>query len=259
MSDSALNVTWQGPVCRAQINRPAANNTISSALVAELRHVLTTCSDEMRDPQINLLVLEGLPDVFCLGADFDELSRHPADSVDAGFDSEPLYDLWLGLAAGPFISISLVRGKVNAGGVGFVAASDIVIADDNAVFSLSELLFGLLPACVLPFLVRRIGFQKANYLTLMTRPFSAAEARDCGLVDVIGPDSEALLRKHLLRLRCLSRTGISRYKRFMNTLDTGVREKKQIALAANREVFSDPDNLTAVARYVKEGKFPWEL
>nr|WP_269820011.1 enoyl-CoA hydratase-related protein [Bacillus velezensis] len=42
-------------------------------------------------------------------------------------------------------------GVANAGGIGFVAASDIVIADDTAVFSLSELLFGLFPAMVLPF------------------------------------------------------------------------------------------------------------
>jgi polyketide biosynthesis enoyl-CoA hydratase PksH len=116
----------------------------------------------------------------------------------------------------------------------------VVIADHTPQFSLSELLFGVLPACVLP---RRVGFQKANYLALMTGPFSAAEARDCGLVDAIDEDSEALLRKHLLRLRCLSRSGISRYKRFMSRLDTRVFDRKQTALAANRE--SSPTGKTS--------------
>jgi len=62
--------------------------------------------------------------------------------------------LWLRLATVRTVTISHVRGKANAGGIGFVAASDIVLADETAQFSLSELLFGLYPACVLPFLIR---------------------------------------------------------------------------------------------------------
>jgi polyketide biosynthesis enoyl-CoA hydratase PksH len=258
MNHVALRVSYQDYVCRAQIHRPGANNTINGELVAELGHVLGVCGDDTRKPAIKVLVLEGLPDVFCSGGDFAELRGPSSGGEDVGLAPEPLYDLWLGLTTGPFVSISVVRGKVNAGGVGFVAASDVVIADNTAQFSLSELLFGVLPACVLPFLVRRVGFQKANFLALMTRPFSAEEARDCGLVDVLGEDAEALLRKHLLRLRCLSRGGISRYKHFMSRLDTSVFDRKQTALAANREAFRDPENLAGISRYLAEGKFPWE-
>ncbi len=64
---------------------------------------------------------------------------------------ERLYDLWLRLATGPFITISHVRGRVNAGGIGFVATSDIVLAERSAQFSLSELLFGVFPARYFPF------------------------------------------------------------------------------------------------------------
>lgn len=257
MSHGALKVTYQDSICRAQIHRPEANNTINGELVEELQQVLTVCRDDSRKPVVKVLVLEGLPDVFCFGADFAELSG-AAIGEDVGLDAEPLYDLWLGLATGPFVFISVVRGKVNAGGIGFVAAADVVIAENTAQFSLSELLFGLLPACVMPFLVRRVGFQKANYLALMTRPFSAEEARDCGLVDVIDDDADAIVRKHLLRLRCLSRNGIARYKRFMSRLDTSVFDRKAAAVAANREAFSDRDNLEGISRYLAEGKFPWE-
>jgi polyketide biosynthesis enoyl-CoA hydratase PksH len=169
-----------------------------------------------------------------------------------------MYDLWLRMANGPYVTISHVRGQANAGGVGFVAASDIVLADETAQFSLSELLFGLYPACVLPFLIRRIGFQKAHYLTLMTQPISAEQAFEWGLVDAVEPQSEALLRRHLQRLRRLSKTAIRRYKSYMSRISMPLQNLKSTAVAGNREVFSDAANLQAITRYVERGVFPWE-
>jgi len=139
-----------------------------------------------------------------------------------------------------------------------VAACDIVLADESAVFSLSELLFGLMPACVLPFLIRRVGFQRAHYMTLMTQPFSVQQAETWGLVDAWEAKSENLLRRHLLRLRRLSKTGIERYKRYMNVLDDSLHSQKADALAANLEVFSDSENLSKISRFVQDGTFPWE-
>jgi polyketide biosynthesis enoyl-CoA hydratase PksH len=162
------------------------------------------------------------------------------------------------MATGPYTTISHVRGRVNAGGVGFVAASDIVLADERAQFSLSELLFGLYPACVLPFLIRRIGFQKAHYLTLMTQPISAKQACEWGLVDACEPLSEALLRSHLQRLRRLSKVAIRRYKSYVSRISAPLQELKSLAVAANLEIFSDTGNLQAITRYVEHGVFPWE-
>ena len=147
-----------------------------------------------------------------------------------------------------------VRGKANAGGVGFVVASDIVLADQTAQFSLSELLFGLFPALVLPFLIRRIGFQKAHCLTLMIQPISVEQAYAWGLVDACDVQSESLLRKHLLRLRRLSKMGIIRYKRYMSRLYDWLLQSKSLAVAANREVFSDPRNLEWIFRYAETGQ-----
>ncbi|HJY84397.1 MAG TPA: enoyl-CoA hydratase/isomerase, partial [Candidatus Binatia bacterium] len=156
------------------------------------------------------------------------------------------------------VTISHVRGKANAGGVGFVAASDIVLADESAQFSLSELLFGLYPACVLPFLIRRIGFQKAHYFTLSTQPISARQACEWGLVDACEAQSDVLLRRHLQRLRRLSKTAIRRYKTYINHISVPLQDFRSPAIAANREVFSDTLNLQAIARYVEHGVFPWE-
>ena len=247
-----IKVQFQESICFLQIDRPEANNTINGQLVAECNNVLSACEES-----VTVVVLSGSPEVFCFGADFKAIARtsnkaHEQDSPG------PLYDLWLRLATGPYVTISQVRGKANAGGIGFVAASDIVLADENAQFSLSELLFGLYPACVLPFLIRRIGFQKAHYFTLMTQPISAKQACEWGLVDAFEPVSETLLRRHLLRLRRLSKTAIRRYKTYMSRISVPLQDMKSPAVAANREIFSDPGNLEAITRYIEQGIFPWE-
>lgn len=250
-SYETLRVAIQGPVCTIQLYRPEKNNTINARLIAEMHQAL----DEAASEQRTIIVIEGLPEYFCFGADFTAVGRQD-EAVEQ--DPERLYALWTKLSAGPFITVANVRGKVNAGGMGFVAASDIAIADASARFSLSELLFGLIPASLMPFLVRRIGFQKAHYLSIMTQPITAAQALGFGLVDAYEAQSDGLLRKHLLPLRRLSRRTIVQYKAFMAEVGRLTSDAKSIALATNRQVFSDPDNIAAIERYVKSGVFPWE-
>lgn len=254
MSYQTLDVSFRDGICTARIDRGDPSNTLSAQLIAELGEVVAICEAADRAPPITVLILEGRPESFCTGADFDAMV---ADG-QAPWDPALLYDLWIRLATGPFVSISVVRGRVNAGGMGFIAASDLVLADSTARFSLSELLFGLFPACVLPFLVRKIGFQKAHYLTLTTRPIEPAEARAWGLVDAVEDRMEPLLRKHLVRLQRLSKPALARYKSYMAELSGLLEAGKPRALAANAEMFSDPENQRNIRRYVEEAKFPWE-
>jgi len=253
MSYETIKVQFQESICFLQIDRPEAKNTICGRLVAECNDVLSACEESA-----TVVVLSGSPEVFCFGVDFNAIAGTASKAAEPDDGPEPLYDLWLRLATGPYVTISHVRGKANAGGVGFVAASDIVLADETAQFSLSELLFGLYPACVLPFLIRRVGFQKAHYLTLMTQPISAKQACEIGLVDACEPVSEALLRRHLQRLRRLSKFAVRRYKAYVSHIGVPLQNLKSPAVAANRELFSDTANLQAIRRYIEHGVFPWE-
>jgi polyketide biosynthesis enoyl-CoA hydratase PksH len=252
-SFETIEVRFEDSVCYLQFNRPASSNAISAQLVAECSEVIAACEE-----MASIVVLSGLPEVFCMGADFNEITKG-CDPAYAAYEGPgPMYDLWLKLATGPFVVISFVRGKANAGGLGFIAASDIVLADETAQLSLSELLFGLYPACVLPFLIRRIGFQKAHFLTLSTQAISTRQAFECGLIDAFEVQGEPLLRRHVMRLRRLSRTALVRYKTYVGRLGTPLAEHREAAIAGNLEVFTDENNRRAISRYVQEGLFPWE-
>ncbi|AGK49872.1 putative polyketide biosynthesis enoyl-CoA hydratase pksH [Burkholderia thailandensis MSMB121] len=249
-----LRVRLDDGICRMRIERPDTGNAIDARLVDEMGDVLDRC-----EPATRIVVIEGLPDAFCVGADFAQLdARRATDEAPTAPDPAPLYDLWRRLATGPFVSIAHVEGRANAGGVGFAAACDVVLAARTASFGLSELLFGLMPACVLPYLIRRVGIAKAHYMTLTTQPVDAARACEWGLVDVCEADSADSLRRHLLRLRHLKKDAIARYKRYAASLDGSLAAARAPAIAANLEVFRDAANLHGISRFVNAGKLPWE-
>ncbi|WP_329307537.1 hypothetical protein [Streptomyces sp. NBC_01260] len=95
-------------------------------------------------------------------------------------------------------------------------------------------------------------------VTLMTQPFTAEQAVNWHLVDACADSSDNLLRRHLLRLRYLPKTGTARYKHYLRELDDLLLPSRDKAVAANREVFSDQENLRKIERYVNTGQFPWE-
>ncbi len=253
MTYQTIQVRFQQSICYIQFNRPESNNSINDRMVEELHQVLVLCEESA-----TVVVLEGSPDVFCSGGDFQEVRDKKVSGSQREDSPELLYDLLLKIAGGSYVTISHVRGRANAGGMGFVAASDIVIADQKALFSLSELLFGLFPACVLPFLIKKVGSHKANYLTLTTQPINVEKAYSWGLVDEYDVKSETIIRKHLLRLRYLSKAGIARYKSYTNSLDDTLLKSKPLAVEANNKMFSDTNVLEGIARFVENGTLPWK-
>ncbi|MEE0963147.1 MAG: enoyl-CoA hydratase/isomerase [Ruminococcus bromii] len=241
----ALKVSFKDKICRIQFNRPESKNTIDSQTVIELTKILNYCEDKM-----NIVVLEGNDEVFCFGADFKQESSSDSKKREPGV----LYDLWKKLACGSFVSIAYVKGRANAGGMGFVAASDIVIAGENAMFSLSELLFGLYPAMVMPFLIRKIGFQKAKYMALTTKPVNVQTAFEWGIVEAFGPKSDMILGQHLARLTKIPKSAVVAYKNYMNKLDLSIENLESVAVSENLKMFSDKENMERISQFTNTGQ-----
>ncbi|AHZ14670.1 enoyl-CoA hydratase/isomerase [Bacillus velezensis] len=253
MEWKTIKVEFDGPICYIKFNRPNTKNAINNLLIEECHRAVSLC-----EKKSSVVIFEGSPQAFCFGADFNEVEFSGNSKTQRAHGPDLLYDLWLKMASGPFISISHVRGVANAGGIGFVAASDIVIADDTAVFSLSELLFGLFPAMVLPFLIRKIGYQKSNYLTLTTRPVNVQLAYELGLVDEYQKNSNGLLKRQLARVIKLPKSGIKQYKNYMMELNDFVFKSKKHAVETNQSIFSDSYNLERIRLFVEKGIYPWE-
>src|SRR6185503_691302 len=108
MRYETIKVEFQESTCFLQIDRPEANNTINRQLIAECNDALSSYEEEA-----TVVVLSGLPEVFCFGADFNAIASDSKAGREQNVAPEPLYDLWLRLATGPYVTVSHVRGKAN--------------------------------------------------------------------------------------------------------------------------------------------------
>jgi methylglutaconyl-CoA hydratase len=84
-------------------------------------------------------------------------------------------------------TVALVQGGCFGGGTGIVAACDVVIAADNAVFSIAEVRWGLTAAIIIPQLSDAISARQLRRYALTCERFDAAEARRIGLVHQVVP------------------------------------------------------------------------
>ncbi|HEX6565742.1 MAG TPA: enoyl-CoA hydratase-related protein [Chthoniobacterales bacterium] len=238
----------------AQISRPESANSLNQTLIRELHQALDWAE---ATPDGRTFVLEGLPGVFCTGLDFHDAAE-PA-SIPSGSDQATEYfRLLKRLTLSPRIVVCRVDGKVIAGGIGLVAASDIVLATARAEFSLPEALWGLLPCCVLPFLLRRLGYQKAYFLTLTTRPMTAAEAFSNHLVDELSENLDDAIRKLSLRLNLLDDRVILDLKHYFQQIAGISPEIEKIAVQEINRLAGQTYVRENINNYIQRGVLPWE-
>jgi enoyl-CoA hydratase/carnithine racemase len=213
------------------------------------------------DPHVRAILLRSNGPAFCLGMDLARLAS-PASPASRA-DSEKAVDRFAGVLQSIFSAalpvVCLVEGEVKAGGVGLVCASDIVVAEEQASFELGEVIFGMIPANVLPYMLAlRVTPQKARYLVMSSRRIPASEALRLNLVDELVPsgDAESRVREILKRLLCSSPRALAAAKDFTAELiGTSPQEGSVRARRRLLEMMHDPSTLDGV-RAFQEGHAP---
>jgi methylglutaconyl-CoA hydratase len=170
------------------LNRPEVHNAFNSVMINELNAVFDLAKD---DPDVRVVVLTGRGKSFCAGADLNWMKEIIKYSFELNLEeSMNLAELMHKIYAFPKPTIAMVNGTAIGGGTGFVSASDIAIASDNAKFGLSEVKIGLIPAVISPYVVRKIGESKAREYFLTGKRILAQTAKDIGLVNDTVPFTE---------------------------------------------------------------------
>jgi len=214
------------------------------------------------------VVIEGRDGVFCEGLDFAALAfarREGAKSENFEAEIREAVEAFAHCLTALRFSrkptMALVDGPARGGGVGIAAACDVLIAAETGAFALPEVLFGLLPAVVLPFLLDRIPMQKIRLWALTGQSRTAQEAMAIGLVDEVVPLVE--LEKASRRwLRSLSRSETNaatalKYFTAEAALNRDAALKHGIELTTR--ALHDEAVLAAVRRFVETEIPPWEV
>ena len=188
MTYDTLLVTVADKVATVTLNRPDLRNAFNEGAIAELARVF----DELgRHDTVRAIVLAANGPSFCAGADLNWMKKMAGYSHDENeADAMRLADMLRTIYLCPKPVVARVQGDCYAGGMGLVAACDIVVASDTAGFCLSEVKLGLIPATISPYVIKAMGEQAARRYFLTAERFDAAEAQRIGVAHaVVAPEA----------------------------------------------------------------------
>lgn len=167
------------------MSRPRRHNALSSALIDALAAALREVE---ADPAVRAVVLTGAGPTFCAGADIGEMRASADASIEENErEASRLATLLDRLDCLAKPTVARVQGNAFGGAVGLVAACDVAIASQEAVFALTEVRLGIVPAMISPYVVRAIGSRQARRFCLTGERIDAALAERIGLVHAAVP------------------------------------------------------------------------
>ena len=168
-------------VATIRLNRPEIRNAFNEVMIAELTDAFTTAGS-MND--IRAIILKGDGKSFCAGADVNWMRDVSKYSYEQNYaESLRLSECFYSIYSSPKPTIAVVHGAAIGGANGLLAACDIAVCDHETVFSLSEVKIGIVPACISPYVIKRVGEYGARELMLTGRRINGTEAENYKLVN----------------------------------------------------------------------------
>jgi len=162
------------------LNRPGIHNAFNEAMLNEL----TGLFEDADKPDILCVVLRGMGKSFCAGVDLQWMKAVSQNSYEQNYqESLLLSKCFETIYTCPKPTIAVVHGAALGGANGLLSSCDLAYCTDTAVFSLSEVKIGIIPACISPYVIKRIGEYGARELMLTGRRISGKEAEKFRLVN----------------------------------------------------------------------------
>jgi methylglutaconyl-CoA hydratase len=188
MNYTTIKFEKDGSVARVTFCRPEVHNAFNATVITEMSRLF---SEIEKDDDILVVVLTGEGKSFCAGADLNWMREVIKQSFEENLaESNSLADLFHQIYSFKRPIIGRINGAAIGGGTGFVAVCDIAIAARSAKFSFSEVKIGVVPACVGPYVIRKMGEGKARELFITGERMNAERALTVGLLNKVVDDSE---------------------------------------------------------------------
>jgi methylglutaconyl-CoA hydratase len=176
-----ITCSLKDKIATITLNRPEVHNAFNEVMIAELSEVFKRIAG---DDGVRVVVLTGEGKSFSAGADLHWMKKMINYSYEQNLDdSLKLAELFYLMYFLPKPIIARVNGAAIGGGTGLVAVCDIAIASENAKFSLSEVKLGLVPACISPYVIRKVGEGRCREFFLTGERLTAKRAAELGLVN----------------------------------------------------------------------------
>jgi methylglutaconyl-CoA hydratase len=180
--DELVHLDVADRVATITLDSPANRNALSVQLVADLHRALDGADAGIADGSVRSIVLTHTAPAFCSGADLK------ARSTGGSVDSRPMVRAFERLMDAEVPTIAAVTGPVRAGGIGLMAACDLVVVHQDVNFALTEVRIGVAAAIISVPIFRRASASHLASAFLTGEPFTAPRARESGLVTHVTDD-----------------------------------------------------------------------
>jgi methylglutaconyl-CoA hydratase len=191
MTYTHLTTTRDGAVERLTLNRPDVRNAFNEHVIAELTAWAVDTREAAVRHDVRAVVIAGAGKVFCAGADVTWMSKTVHYTEDENLrDAMAMSRMFAAINELPVAVIGRIQGAALGGGAGLAAVCDIVVADEAALFGFTETKLGILPAVISPFALAKMGQAAARELFLTGARFSAACAKEIGLVHEVAASAD---------------------------------------------------------------------
>jgi methylglutaconyl-CoA hydratase len=204
-----------GPTTTVTLNRPDVRNAFNEDMIQSLTE---WAQGVPADGSVRAAVLQGAGSVFSAGADVQWMSKmvnysHEENLEDAGRAAA----MFQAIDSIPVPVIGRIQGAALGGGSGLAAVCDVVVATEDAVFGFTEVVLGILPGMISPYVVSKIGLSAARELCLSGVRFSATRAKEIGLVhDVVAADRlDLTVDRHVQQFRKAAPSAVAATKRLL--------------------------------------------
>jgi methylglutaconyl-CoA hydratase len=179
VSDNKVLTIW--------LNRPEVHNAFNRTMLEELAGAFR----DAMDSDAVCVVLRGKGKSFCAGVDLNWMKDVSQNSYEANYqESLLLSKCFYTIYTCTKPTIALVHGVSLGGANGLLAACDLAYCTDDATFSLSEVKIGIIPACISPYVIKRVGEYGARELMLTGRRIRGKEAEIFRLVNRSVPEDQ---------------------------------------------------------------------
>lgn len=248
----------QPGVLRITLTRPEVRNAFDEEVIAALTAI---ARDAGKDPTLRAIVIAGSGPSFCAGADLAWMLKAVAYSRQDNLrDAEDLARMLELIDSLPVPVIARVHGAALGGGAGLVAVCDIAVAEDSTMFAFSEAKLGIVPAVISPYVVSKIGPSWARELFLTGARFSAARAKEVGLVHAVVPEAtlDEAVEAYLREVLSCAPSALAVAKRLIRDVH-GRRPDEVIGLttATIAEQRTSPDGQEGMQAFLEKRKPRW--
>src|SRR5438128_11022540 len=256
-----LDTRREGPVEYLTLNRPDVRNAFNEQVIAELSAWAADARAAAERREVRAAVLAGAGRTFSAGADVHWMAKTVHYTEEESLrDATAMSRMFAALDNLPVPLIGRIAGAALGGGAGLAAVCDIVVAADDAVFGFTEVKLGILPAVISPFALAKIGRSAARELFLTGARFSAARAKEIGLVHAVvsAADLNVSVARYVAEIMTAGPEGIAAAKALIPkvwnaTLDEAMPITAK-AIAARRVSEEGQEGMTA---FLEKRKPSW--